>query len=494
MQYNLAVPFTILLQSFVSCQSFLPFMLKHHYRNNKQDPNIAPSISSGRFLAATSTLHNELLAETSLIDQHERYTCSNRTLYPPSKISRNGTLQVDSLHTIYYEEYGNRNDNNTNNSSTGSIALSLHGGPGAGSFPRHAQFFDPDKYQQVILFDQRGCGKSIPRGETANNTLQDLVNDIESLRIHLGVDKFDVVMGGSWGSTLALAYAQSFPERVGSMVLRGVCLFRPQEINWLFGHVDNEVPLDNKTNCVSNRDKLGEAWVNFTKGVADDGSEFEGGIRSVLKKYYNHLLGPDPIARAIATQSWFRWEMGVSSFNNSLNVGKGTDMGDVIVWDKARNSWLDRHGEVDNEIVESLRRWPQRAPHLHSISSTAKPKQVFQNNLNYNAGNLSKADAETFVPAQAMLTCHYSVNDAFMMSDFQLLKQRNIDRIRHIPCIAVQGARDFICPPDSALDLKEAWPEMECRIVTEGKHSMYDPRILSELVDATDHMAAIDIN
>jgi pimeloyl-ACP methyl ester carboxylesterase len=239
---------------------------------------------------------------------------------------------------------------------------------------------------------------------------------------------------------------------------------------------------------------LGEAWVNFTKGVADDGSEFEGGIRSVLKKYYNHLLGPDPIARAIATQSWFRWEMGVSSFNNSLNVGKGIDMGDVIVWDKARNSWLDRHGEVDNEIVESLRRWPQRAPHLHSISSTAKPKQVFQNNLNYNAGNLSKADAETFVPAQAMLTCHYSVNDAFMMSDFQLLKQRNIDRIRHIPCIAVQGARDFICPPDSALDLKEAWPEMECRIVTEGKHSMYDPRILSELVDATDHMAAIDIN
>jgi len=345
------------------------------------------------------------------------------------------------------------------------------------------------------LFDQRGCGKSIPRGETANNTLQDLVNDIETLRIHLDVAKFDVVLGGSWGSTLALAYAQSFPERVGSMVLRGVCLFRPQEINWLFGNVDDEeIIIDGKTSCVSNKNKIGDAWANFTKGVANDGIEFEGGIRSVLKKYYNHLLGSDPVARAIATKSWFRWEMGVSSFNNSLDIGKGRDMGDVIVWDKAKSSWLDRSGEVDNEIIDSLRRWPQRAPPLHSISSAAKPKPLSQSNLSYNAGNLSKADAEKFVPAQAMLTCYYSVNDAFMMSDFQLLQKGNIDRIRHIPCIAVQGARDFICPPDSALDLGEAWPEMECRIVTEGKHSMYDPRILSELIDATDHIVAKGLN
>jgi proline iminopeptidase len=99
------------------------------------------------------------------------------------------------------------------------------------------------------------------------------------------------------------------------------------------------------------------------------------------------------------------------------------------------------------------------------------------------------ADAETFVPAQTMLTCYYSVNDEYMMSKFQLLSKENIDKIRHIPCVAVQGAKDLICPPDSALDLSQSWPEMECIIVTDGKHSMYDPLISSELIKATDRLA-----
>lgn len=470
----------VLSQCFTFCHSFLPAST-FIQRNKFTQPGTASSCLS------RASHHGVLPEEPIAIETNEKYSFSNKTLYPSAKLSRNGTLQVDSLHTMYFEEYGDGDNNSTN----GKIALSLHGGPGASSFPRHAQFFDPEKYHRVILFDQRGCGRSTPLGETKNNTLKDLVNDIEELRNHLDVDKFDVVLGGSWGSTLALAYAQSFPQRVGSMVLRGVCLFRPPEIDWLFGNVDDENLADEKTTCVSNRNDLKEAWVNFTEGVANDGTEFEGGDRSVLKKYYNHFLGSDPVARAIATKSWFRWEMGVSSFNNSLNTGNEKDHGDVIVWDKAEGRWRDQNGDVDNEIIESFRRWPQKAPLLHLDSSTTSfLKPVLEGNLIYNAGNLSRTDAEKFIPAQAMLTCYYSVNDAFMMSDFQLLATHNIDRIRHIPCIAVQGARDFICPPDSALDLSEVWPEMECRIVTEGKHSMYDPRIMSELIEASDHMAA----
>lgn len=470
----------VLSQCFTFCHSFLPAST-FIQRNKFTQPGTASSCLS------RASHHGVLPEEPIAIETNEKYSFSNKTLYPSAKLSRNGTLQVDSLHTMYFEEYGDGDNNSTN----GKIALSLHGGPGASSFPRHAQFFDPEKYHRVILFDQRGCGRSTPLGETKNNTLKDLVNDIEELRNHLDVDKFDVVLGGSWGSTLALAYAQSFPQRVGSMVLRGVCLFRPPEIDWLFGNVDDENLADEKTTCVSNRNDLKEAWVNFTEGVANDGTEFEGGDRSVLKKYYNHFLGSDPVARAIATKSWFRWEMGVSSFNNSLNTGNEKDHGDVIVWDKAEGRWRDQNGDVDNEIIESFRRWPQKAPLLHLDSSTTSfLKPVLEGNLIYNAGNLSRTDAEKFIPAQAMLTCYYSVNDAFMMSDFQLLATHNIDRIRHIPCIAVQGARDLICPPDSALDLSEVWPEMECRIVTEGKHSMYDPRIMSELIEASDHMAA----
>ena len=419
-----------------------------------------------------------------------------RTLYPPATLQNNGTLKVDEIHTIYYEEYskhGNRNSNE-NNDKQKTVALSLHGGPGAGSFPKHAQFFDPEKYERVVLFDQRGCGRSTPRGETKFNTLEYLVEDVEKLRIHLEIDKFDVVLGGSWGSTLALAYSQNFPERVGSLVLRGVCLFRPEEINWLFGHEERKSQVDDEndnTNCISNRGELGEAWKFYKQTVQNDGSDSPVGTRGVLHKYYNRLLGTDAIARALATKSWFRWEFGVSSFKNitSSRCEKEHDGIGVIKWSPASQQWQSLKGQIGKESIESLRRWPQRSRYLHTSPSNKLVRVVPNEVLVYNAGNLTNDEAKTFIPAQTMLTCYYSVNDEYMMSNFQLLSKENIDKIRHIPCIAVQGAKDLICPPDSALDLVENFPEMECRIVVDGKHSMYDPLISSELIKATDSLA-----
>jgi len=506
--------------------------------------------------------------EEKIVDSHDPKTCrrpktapesSNRTLYPPRTLLQNGTLVLeDSLHCLYYEVYGPSSSNTTVGNDDpskmgGKIALSLHGGPGAGCFPKHAQFFDPEKYHKVILFDQRGCGRSTPRGETRLNTLQLLVQDIETLREHLDVDAFDVVLGGSWGSTLALAYAQSFPMRVRSMVLRGVCLFRSREIDWLFGNSGsgtgsgtdtgsgtgtgtgtgtgnsngNDTIHYDKTFCISNKKELACEWKKFVNGVSkndidhdkndidDDNNEANHdnerdgtSTRRVLYKYYNALLGPDPLARAKAARSWFQWEMSVASLSIELDVKNG-ELGDVIVWNGARRVWVVKQGNDDqvvgtqkyhNKYLDFLRKWPKLSSDTMMLDSPCRPTGIqpliSQQPVRCEDGNdKSHSDAkettaaETFIPAQAMLTCFYSVNQEFIMENFDLLKNENIERIRHIPCIAVQGAKDMICPPDSALDLVEAWPEMECRFVTEGKHSMYDPRIMSELIEATDDVA-----
>ncbi|MBC7456394.1 MAG: prolyl aminopeptidase [Massilia sp.] len=146
---------------------------------------------------------------------------SLQLLFPPIIPHRHGMLEVDALHTIYWEEVGNPD---------GVPVLFLHGGPGAGLSPQHRRFFDP-KHYRVILFDQRGAGKSVPLGEWRNNTTQLLIEDIETLRVQFGVAQW-LVFGGSWGSTLALAYGQAHPQRCTGFVLRGVFLCTGAEIDW----------------------------------------------------------------------------------------------------------------------------------------------------------------------------------------------------------------------------------------------------------------------
>jgi len=142
-------------------------------------------------------------------------------LYPPLAPNRSGRLKLDRIHTMYWEECGN---------ARGVPVVFLHGGPGGGSSPDHRRQFDPAFYR-IILYDQRGAGQSTPLGELTDNTTQHLVADIEALRAHLGVSRW-LVFGGSWGSTLALAYAETHAERALGLVLRGIFLGAPQEIDW----------------------------------------------------------------------------------------------------------------------------------------------------------------------------------------------------------------------------------------------------------------------
>lgn len=202
---------------------------------------------------------------------------ARRTLYAPIEAYRTGSLAVGDGHTLYFEESGNPH---------GKPVVFLHGGPGGGTEPRQRQFFDPAAYR-IVLFDQRGCGKSTPFASMEANTTWHLVADLEALREHLGIERWQV-FGGSWGSTLALAYAETFPERVTELVLRGIFLVRKQEIDWFY-----------QKGCSA---LFPDAWEGFLAPIP----EAERG--DLVGAYHRRLTSPDRAVRVEAARAWSVWE------------------------------------------------------------------------------------------------------------------------------------------------------------------------------------------
>lgn len=204
-----------------------------------------------------------------------------QSVYPEIQPYRTGRLQVSPRHNLYYEEVG-RPD--------GKPAVFLHGGPGGGVDPFTRRFFDPARYR-VALFDQRGCGQSTPKASLEENTTQDLVADIERLREHLGIDRWQV-FGGSWGSTLALAYAEAHPERVTELVLRGIFLLRASEIRWFYQEGASAIYPD--------------VWETFLAPIP----EAERG--DLVSAYHRRLISPDAAVRLQAARAWSVWEGSTS--------------------------------------------------------------------------------------------------------------------------------------------------------------------------------------
>lgn len=202
---------------------------------------------------------------------------TRRTLYPEIPANHAGRLRVSDVHEIYFEESGNPN---------GKPVVFLHGGPGGGTEPKHRQFFDPAHYR-IVLFDQRGAGKSTPNASLIDNTTWHLVSDMEALRVHLGIEKWQV-FGGSWGSTLALAYAQTHPERVSEIVLRGIFLLRKQEIDWFYQRGASAI--------------FADAWEDYLAPIP----ESERG--DMVGAYHRRLTSDDPRVRAEAARAWSVWE------------------------------------------------------------------------------------------------------------------------------------------------------------------------------------------
>ncbi|WEJ62878.1 prolyl aminopeptidase [Thiomicrorhabdus lithotrophica] len=198
-------------------------------------------------------------------------------LYAPIEPYVQHSLQVDSTHTLHIEECGN---------PLGIPVLFIHGGPGGGYSPVHRQFFNPSDYR-IILFDQRGCGKSRPHACLTNNTTAHLIEDIEKIRRHLEVDKW-LLFGGSWGSTLSLLYAQTYPERATGLILRGIFLCRKQDVNWFYQNGANQF--------------YPEYWADFIAPV-------EPKKRSNMIAAYHELLTSDnEVARMRAAEAWSVWE------------------------------------------------------------------------------------------------------------------------------------------------------------------------------------------
>lgn len=206
----------------------------------------------------------------------------NRTeLYPAIEPTHHGMLPLDARHTLYWEQSGN---------AKGIPVLFLHGGPGAGSTPNHRRFFDP-AYYRIVIYDQRGAGRSTPLGEIQDNTTPHLIQDIETLRQHLGIEQW-LIFGGSWGSTLALAYGEAHPSRCLGFILRGIFLCRNSEIDWFLYGLRHFFP---------------EAWHDFVAPLS--ASE----RNDILSAYYRRLMDPDPAVHMPAARAWGRYEGSCST-------------------------------------------------------------------------------------------------------------------------------------------------------------------------------------
>lgn len=309
---------------------------------------------------------------------------SVRTLFPELIPYRHGFLEPDSLHRIYWEESGN---------PRGVPVVFLHGGPGSGTSPQQRRFFDP-AYYRIILFDQRGSGKSTPYASLQNNTTPHLIADIEVLRQMLGIEKW-LVFGGSWGSTLALAYGEAHPEACFGFVLRGIFLCRKSEIDWFLYGLRAIFP---------------EAWRDFSGHIP----QAERG--DLLLAYQARLTNPDSNIHLPAARAW---------------------------------------------------------GHYEAACSTLLPSEKL----------IASFESDAVALSLARIEAHYFLHNIFLPENALLA---GLQRIRHLPCVIVQGRYDGVCPIVTADELARVWPEAFYEIVPDAGHSAFEPGITKALIEATE--------
>ena len=310
-------------------------------------------------------------------------------LYPHIEAFEVSRLRLDDRHVMYWEQSGRRD---------GVPVVFLHGGPGAGAIPVHRRFFDPNFYR-IVIYDQRGAGRSTPRGELIDNNTNHLIADMERLRELLGIDKW-LLFGGSWGSTLALAYAEAHPERCLGLIIRGIFLGRPQEIDWFLHGMPTVFP---------------EAWRDLVAVLEEDERD------DILAAYHRRLTSPDRAVRVPAARAWSRYEGACSTL----------------------------------------------LPSPETVAAFSE---------------------DSLASGLAAIEAHYFVNDLFFAPNALL---DNIDRIRHLPGVIIQGRYDMVCPITTADELHRAWPEADYVVVPDAGHSAMDPGIRAALVGAGERFKTI---
>ncbi|XP_042978868.1 proline iminopeptidase-like isoform X1 [Carya illinoinensis] len=261
-----------------------------------------------------------------LMDSEKEAGELNRNLYPDIEPYSSGFLKVSDIHTLYWEQSGNPN---------GHPVVFLHGGPGGGTAPSNRRFFDPGFYR-IILFDQRGAGKSTPHACLEENKTWDLVDDIEKLREHLEIPEWQV-FGGSWGSTLALAYSQSHPDKVTGMVLRGIFLLRKKEIDWFYeGGAAAIYP---------------DAWEPFRDLIPENERE------SFIDAYNKRLNSNDMETQYAAARAWTKWEMMTAHLlPNEEIIKKGDDENFSLAFARIENHYFVNRGffPTDSFLLDNV--------------------------------------------------------------------------------------------------------------------------------------------
>ncbi len=312
-------------------------------------------------------------------------------LYPEIKPYNEFDLKVSDLHTIHVEESGN---------DKGQPVIFIHGGPGGGIEPVYRRYFNPEKWR-IIIFDQRGCGRSTPHAELRENTTWDLVSDIEKIRSYLEIPAW-VVFGGSWGSTLSMSYAITHSDRCKALILRGIFMLREKEIRWFYQEGCSYIYPD--------------AWERYLQPIPEDERD------NLVNAYYKKLTSSDHDERIQAAKAWSIWE-----------------------------------------------------------ASTSK--------LYQNQGSLHHFEDSKVADAFARIECHYFINKGFFEKETWILD--NIDKIRNIPSVIIQGRYDVVCPMISAWDLHSVWPEADFHIIQDAGHSMTEPGIRSKLIEYTEAYSSL---
>ena len=250
------------------------------------------------------------------------------TLFPPIEPYAQGTLHTDDGHHIYWECCGN---------PEGKPAIFLHGGPGSGCSTDHRRLFDPQKYN-VLLFDQRGCGRSYPHASLDNNTTWHLIGDMERLRKEkLKADKM-LVFGGSWGSTLALAYAQTHPEHVSELIVRGIFMARPEELHWFYQEGASRL--------------FPDIWENYVAPIPEDERH------DLIGAYHRRLTGDDPAVQLRAAHSWSQWESNTITLlpSDSHLIAKSSDRA-ALAFARIENHYFMNKGFLEpDQLLKNAHR------------------------------------------------------------------------------------------------------------------------------------------
>ena len=385
------------------------------------------------------------------------------SLYPEIEPYDQGMLDVGDGHKLYYDVSGNPD---------GVPAVFLHGGPGAGCSPRCRRFFDPAFYRIVIL-DQRGSGKSSPNsaddleGSLVENTTPKLVEDIEALRTHLDISKWGLVLGGSWGSTLALAYAQAHPTACEALLLRGVFLFGPDEVEYLFinGGTAGQNP---------------QAWEEYKRFVRETSDDWTREESNLLGAYWQRLTCSDPQMRNAAAAAFVGYELSISkTYIDPAVLSEYLGTPSILI------------PFAVMEVHYHLRTYADR-PHVFAFACAC---ECVHTQALHGPISLVHVSCARAYPSHAHTQVHYMLNGGFVRRG-QLLDNVGVMAAHSHRVAIAHGRADYVCRPQAAWRLSQALrsagcEDVELEFVAGAGHSDSEPGLVDAMVRATDRFKAV---